>query len=207
MKLYSTEESKKFITVIDDVGSMFEYENAKDPGVWLSANPIALELAQSVLDDIDFPLNFLDIPLFLTPFRLMQRDLKRGLWQGSEYNGRAYHTHILYGARREKEITKETIGDLIIHEIGHGLMYKTMNCTYENHMTNKKFKEYIKSRGIPKNFTAEGMWAKRPAEIFAEDFRYLFGDKYMSDPPYDSYQFITPPTGEIKQFMLDLIKK
>lgn len=207
MKLYSAEESKKLIKTIDTVGSMFEYENGKDPGVWLNANPIPYELAKSILDDIDFPLEFLDMPLFIVPFRLMQRDEKRGLWSGSEYNGRAHHTHIVYGARKEKDITKESIGDLIIHEIGHGLMYKAMNCTYADHMKNKKFKEYIQLRGIPKNFTDKSVWAKRPAEIFAEDFRYLFGDKYMSDPPYDSYQYIAPPGEDIKKFMLDLIKK
>ncbi len=207
MKLISAEEARQFITEVEDIGGILEYKGEKDPGVWLGAEPIPFELVQSVINDIDFPLEFLDVDLIIAPFRLMQFDFKRGLFTGGEYNGRAYPTHIIYGGRKEEEvITKETIGDLIIHEIGHALMYKKMDCDYAGHMKAKKFKEYIRIRKIPKGYTDKSMWAKRPAEIFAEDFRYLFGDKYMSDPPYDSYAFIEPPTDEIKQFMLNLLK-
>lgn len=207
MKLISSEEARKFITNVENIGGIFDYKGAKDPGVWMGAKEIPFTLAQSIINDIDFPLDFLDVDLIIMPFRLMQFDFERGLFTGGEYNGRAYPTHIIYGARHAQEIiTKESVGDLFIHEIGHSLMYKQMNCDYAMHMKNKIFKEYIKLRRIPSKFTAKSTWEKRPAEIFAEDFRYLFGDKYMSDPPYDSYKYIDPPKDEIKQFMLNLLK-
>lgn len=206
MKLISANEAKNFITNGTNIGGIFEYKGEKDPGVWRGSNTIPLELAQSIINDIDFPLEIFDVDLIIMPFRLMQYDYTRGLFTGDEYNGRAYPTHIIYGGRKETLITKESIGDLFIHEIGHSLMYKKMDCNYANHMKNKKFKEYIRIRKIPNTFTAKSLWAKRPAEIFAEDFRYLFGDKYMSDPIYESYAYINPPTDEIKQFMLNLIK-
>lgn len=187
---------------VDRSGNYIAHEGKIDFGVKGNYHPIPLNLLEEVVKDIKFPLEWLDMPLFLFPYRLMLRD-KNG-WTGAEYNGRAYASHIIYGARKEIP-TKESIGALIVHELGHALMYIAMNTTYGAHMQNKQFKEYMKLRKIPEDFSEYTIWEKRPAEVFAEDFRYLFGSGYMKQEEFMHYKHIDPPGEKIKEFMLSLI--
>lgn len=204
MELYSPGESKKYITKVDMAGGVFEYEGEKDFGVYMGYYPIPLELAQEVINDIKFPLKWLDIPLFLLPFRLMVYD--KG-WTGLEYNGRAYPSHIVYGARKEKP-TKESIGALIVHEIGHALCYKFVDPCYVDFRETPKFKEYRRLRGIPDHWTDKShFWSRRPSEVWAEDFRYLFGPDYARQEEFLHYGSVEldPPGEEIGEFMLSLL--
>jgi len=204
MRLYPPDESRKYITKVDMAGGVFEYEGEKDFGVYTGYYPIPLELAQEVINDIKFPLKWLGIPLFLLPFRLMVYD--KG-WTGLEYNGRAYPTHIVYGARKEKP-TKESIGALIVHEIGHALCYKFVDPCYVDFRETSKFEEYRRLRGIPDHWTDKShFWSRRPSEVWAEDFRYLFGPDYARQEEFLHYGSVEldPPKEEIREFMLSLL--
>jgi N-acetylmuramoyl-L-alanine amidase len=190
-----------------DSCNVLEYKGVKDYGTKTGYNPIPLNLCEQVINDISLDFGGLDIKFFNFDNRLMLTNMN-GELNGAEYNGRAYHTHIIIGARNEKDIKLggvSGIGSLIIHELGHAIMYKSMDCTYENHMTNAKFKEYVSLREIPSTFTDKSIWEKRPAEIFAEDFRYLFGKDYMKEEEFLPYKHISKPSTKIKQFMLDLM--
>jgi len=175
--------------------------------------PIQKELVEEVLNDISINLSKLDVPIFVIPDQLMMFNLKRNNYDGTTYQGRAYESHIILGGRTIKP-TKENIGCVVIHEIGHILMYKALNCTWDT--CDKVLKEYKKLRGIPNKYTNKNNsnWYTRPAEIFAEDFRYLFGADYMLIDPYDvSSDFKImygennkfAPTDEIKQYMIKLL--
>jgi len=146
---------------------------------------------------------WLKVPLFLLPFRLMVYDRN---WTGLEYNGRAYPTHVIYGARRE-EPTKESIGSLIVHELGHALCYRFVDANFRDKKYTEKFREYMKLRGVPSGWNdhMNTPWDKRPSELFAEDFRYLFGPDYAREEEFLHYRYVDPPGEEIRQFMLDLI--
>ena len=119
---------------------------------------------------------------------------------------RAYETHVIYGSRRVKP-TLENIGPLIIHELGHTLMYSAGKCTYANHMDTNLMKTYVKLRNIANNpkYTPDSAWHRRPAEIFAEDFRYLFGDVTHLTEPFSTFPNGEPPSNEIKEFMKGVV--
>ena len=204
MKIINTQGSR-----IDISTAVFEFMGEKDYGAH-GYNPIPLSLCEQVLDDIDLDLDRLEVDIYNFSERLMMYDSTRKSLTGADYNGRAYATHLVIGARNEKDIKLggvNGIGGLIIHEIGHAIMYKAMNCTYANHMQIPLFQEYIKLRGIPSTFTDKSLWEKRPAEIFAEDFRYLFGDAYMKEEAFLPFAHVGPPKEEIKQFMLNIMLK
>jgi|GEM_PF-3596284 len=176
--------------------------------------PITKEIAEEVIKDISIDLTKLDVPIFLVPDQLMMFDKKRNNYDGTTFQGKAYPTHIILGGRTIKP-TKENIGCLVIHEIGHVLMYKALNCVWDT--SDKVLREYKKLRGIPDKWTNKGNsnWYTRPAEIFAEDFRYLFGTDYMLIDPYDKdsdfavmygKDMSNVPTQKIKDYMIKLIE-
>jgi len=204
IQLYSSKASRKYISSIDASGDVFEYAEEKDYGVYLGMNPIPVQLAKNIIEDIQFPLMWLNVPLFLLPFRLMVYD--KG-WTGLEYNGRAYPSHIVYGARKEKP-TKESIGALIVHEIGHALCYKFVDPCYTDFKETDKFKEYREIRGIPEYWRDKShFWSRRPSEVWAEDFRYLFGPDYARQEEFLHYGSVEldPPGKEIRELMLSLL--
>lgn len=191
---------------VDGAGNCLEFEGNKVYGVWKNTIHIPTELIEDILLDIRFPVKKLrGIKLFNFPFRLMT--YKEG-WTGAYYHGRAFATHIVLGARAKGDIpTKESIGAMVVHELGHALMYLACNCTYEDHMESPTFKEYIKLRGIPNKWTPKSIWAKRPAEVFAEDFRFLFGNEYMKLESHTCIEkgWLTEPPTRIKEFMMNLL--
>lgn len=189
-------------TELDSSGSYIEYDGKKDHGV-SGYNAIPNVLIQRAITNIGINLESLRMPIYNFDKRLM---LYYNGWTGSEYDGRAYATHVIIGAMFDKP-TIENVSPLVIHELGHAFMYKTMGCTYEDHMTNEKLQEYIKLRGIPNSYTSKSQWKKRPAEIFAEDFRYLFGDKNHKSLEFKTFDSDNAPSEEIKEFMLGLIEE
>ena len=199
----SNPNGKKF-TYLDEVDYAYKSDNIY---------PITKELVEEVLKDITIDLSKLDVPMFLIPDQLMMFDTKRNNYDGATYQGRAYETHIIYGGRTINP-TKENIGCLIIHEIGHVLMYKALNCTWDT--SDKVLREYKKLRKIPDKWKNKNNanWYTRPAEIFAEDFRYLFGADYMLIDPYDADSDFSrmygkdmenAPKEEIKDYMIKLL--
>jgi len=203
IKLYSHKASQQYISKVDISGDVFEYAGEKDYGVYLGMNPIPVQLAKQVIEEIQFPLMWLKMPLFLLPFRLMVR---QNTWTGLVYNGRAYPTHVIYGARREVP-TKESIGSLIVHELGHSLCYRFVDPNFRDKKYTEKFLEYMKLRGVPDDWNdhMSTPWDKRPSELWAEDFRYLFGPDYAREEEFLHYRYVDPPGEEIRQFMLDLV--
>jgi len=67
--------------------------------------------------------------------------------------------------------SKIILDDVVAHEIGH-LIYNKMN--------DWDLSVYRKIRGIPDYWTDESEYRHQPTEIFAEDFRILFGGTYGS---------------------------
>ena len=197
----------------NEYGKKFTYLNEVDYA-YKSDNifPITKELVKEVLKDISIDLTKLDVPMFLIPDQLMMFDKRINNYDGTTYQGRAYFSHIIYGGRTIRP-TKENIGCLVIHEIGHILMYKAFNCTWDT--CDKALREYKKLREIPDKWTNKknGNWYTRPAEVFAEDFRFLFGSDYMLVDPYDEesdfkrmYYKIGEPKQEIKDYMIKLLE-
>jgi len=188
---------------VDDVGHVLisgDEDNLKKDYGTHGKHPISNSLIELSLNNINFPIDKIKTKIYNFTKGLM---MYRSKWEGTRYQGRAYKTHIIYGARNEYPNIR-SISPLVIHELGHALMYSAMDCTYTTHMQNEKFQEYIKLRRIPKHFTDKSDWRMRPAEIFAEDFRYLFGDDSHKSEPFSTFDKGNEPGEEIKQFMLNL---
>lgn len=64
------------------------------------------------------------------------------------------------------------VHDVVAHEIGH-LVY--------NRMSECEIEVYKEIRGIPDSWTDKSEYVNRPTEIFAEDFRILFGSRYARE--------------------------
>jgi len=202
IKLYTIKLDSDKVKKVDNAGRYFTHEGIVDYGVHSGVHPIPLSLARQAIDDIDFPLGWMDIPLYLLPFRLMV--FNRG-WTGLYYHGRAYPSHIIYGARKEVP-TMDSIGDLIIHEIGHALCYRYVDGDFLNYKYTDKFKEYLELRNVPADFRDDHIvWEKRPSELWAEDFRYLFGIGYARNEPFLHYNYVDPPDERVRDFMLSVV--
>lgn len=68
----------------------------------------------------------------------MMFNAKYNNYNGTTYQGRLT-THIVLGGRTVNP-TKENIGCIVIHDIGHILMYKALNCTWDT--CDKALREY-----------------------------------------------------------------
>jgi hypothetical protein len=184
---------------IDRAGGKITFEGKTEYGVYKDMHAIPQNLAIEVFNDIKYPIENIKANVILAPFGLMFYD---NGWSGTRYQGRAYKSHIIYGARKEVP-TKDSIGSLIIHELGHNIMYDYYDCTYETHQD--YIQEFKDIRGISNWDNWSTNWYKRPAEIWAEDFRYLFGTEYMTDETFDTmYKDIGVPSDKVKQFFLKI---
>ncbi|MEW6447728.1 MAG: hypothetical protein AB1426_06535 [Bacillota bacterium] len=80
----------------------------------------------------------------------------------------------------------------VAHEFGHVVRYQLVN--------DRTLQEYLKLRGVKAN---ENQWSCHPEEVFAEDFRWLFGSENARHVPY--LCSIKPPGEKEKQFILAVL--
>lgn len=97
-------------------------------------------------------------------------------------------------------LPKAKIHQLAVHELGHQVDFKLM--------TPARWKEYLKLRGLTDREVydnAGSIYENRPQEIFAEDFRLLFGGAKAREIPHLNRSL--PDTAEVpglKDFFLSL---
>lgn len=98
-------------------------------------------------------------------------------------------------------LSQEKLHRLAVHELGHEVDFSLMN--------NEKWTEYKKLRGISNekvynNYTE--VYENRPQEIFAEDFRLLFGGDASVIAEHLNSELKSPDQiPELKEFFLSLI--
>ncbi len=71
-----------------------------------------------------------------------------------------------------REIDRDLVAFTATHELGH-----VFQCRFAPEGSGGKWGDYLRLRGLEDDavYSADAPRANRPAEIFAEDFRYLFG--------------------------------
>lgn len=188
MKIYSASQSKKYLSPVP-FGYKFEYAGKTNYTTDDGSQPIPEEWVKEIIDDLDtrYPVKWLDIAIFLMPYTL--RFYNNGVW-GMKYEGETHYTHIVLSG--QYRLNKADVACTVTHEIGHAIQQR---------LTEEQWKQYLKLRNL-KN-TKRSMWEDRPKEIFAEDFRYLFGSelakrcKFMT---YDEPDDPRPPGEETKEF-------
>ena len=96
----------------------------------------------------------------------------------------------------------EKIHQLAVHELGHLLDFRLMK--------EETWKEYLKLRGLTDAFrynNAGNVYENRPQEIFAEDFRLLFGGDMARKIPHLNKNLPHPQTIQgLEEFYLSLLK-
>jgi hypothetical protein len=99
-------------------------------------------------------------------------------------------------------LSEEKLHQLAVHELGHQVGFCLMN--------DRKWREYRKLRGIDNEKVFNDyteIYQNRPQELFAEDFRLLFGgDKARMAPHLNSDLQSPDQIPELKEFFLSLVK-
>jgi hypothetical protein len=126
-----------------------------------SFHPFELAEVRSALDGVRYPLAAIDADVFLLPF-----PRRSGLES-------AAGPHVILLSPGVRELSREQQHAELTHELGHVVQYSRMSDADAD-----AWDRYRRMRGIVDEtlFSASGAHADRPHEIFAEDFRSLFGD-------------------------------
>ncbi len=124
-------------------------------------HPFGTELVLECLDRIEYaPMN-LEVDVFILPYPRVE------VIASSASGRRVYLSpHVL-------EVSKQGAAYIISHEMGHVFQYSHLPAA-----ANGAWDEYRRIRGIAgdSRFSDSAPHAYRPSEVFAEDFRVLFGD-------------------------------
>ena len=92
--------------------------------------------------------------------------------------------------------TSDGVSSAIVHEIGHMIRHRFI--------TDAELQTYMAMRGVQNEVLDNGI-TNLYEELFAEDFRTLFGDAHAQVPQYDFYQTIPLPNAQDKEFILSCI--
>ncbi|MEW6183387.1 MAG: hypothetical protein AB1500_09485 [Bacillota bacterium] len=112
------------------------------------------------------------------------------LFASSRYTSKT--VRVEKGVSRVERFAPYLASYTIAHEYGHILRFQSVS--------DQQLQEYIKFRGIK---TDGSGWATNPEEVFAEDFRWLFGSEKAR---YIQYMCRNKPPGEReREYILDLL--
>jgi hypothetical protein len=92
----------------------------------------------------------------------------------------------------------DTVSSAIVHEIGHLIRF--------DYVTDSELQTYMAMRGVKDGSLMDGA-ASVKEELFAEDFRTLFGDEHAQVPQYAFYKTITPPDEQDREFILNCVSE
>jgi len=122
--------------------------------------PLSEDVVKTALQAVSYPVSNLDVEIFILPFP------RRGLLPSN-----AGHSAI-YLSPGVALLTESQTHSVVAHELGHVLHHH-----YLPDSDQEGWAEYRDLRGIVDEsvYHGDAMHAYRPHEIFAEDFRFLFG--------------------------------
>lgn len=201
VKYHNVQESKKAILVNRNnklflkqkwYGMEFEVNPAKKIGV-LELKAIGQKEYKKAIDEVSFPIEQLgEYHIYFLDYKL--KDYANAIAINFlDDSAVVFGTYWIY--------TTQIIHRVAVHELGHQIDFKLMN--------DKLWTEYKKLRGITNeqkynNYNAEHH--NRPQEIFAEDFRLLFGGETAIELPHLNENIDDVNQQErIKQFFMTMI--
>jgi hypothetical protein len=148
-------DDTQFFTVITDIN---------DPAIQNKGDgrfhPFDEDLLISCLDQIEYPDIDLEVEVYVLPYPRLNA-------LSSSASG-----HRIFLSPQVLEISKEGAAFIVAHELGHVFQQR-----YLPDPSYRRWTEYRRIRGIEdaNKFSNSSAHAYRPNEIFAEDFRVLFG--------------------------------
>ncbi len=123
-------------------------------------HPIRSDYVIDCLEQIEFPTIDLDVEVFILPYPRVDQI------SSAASGGR------IFLSPQVLEISREGAAYIVAHELGHVFQYRYLPERLED-----RWDQYRNIRGIEDEakYSNVGRHADRPREIFAEDFRVLFG--------------------------------
>ncbi|GEM_PF-1084123 len=169
--------------------------NIEDPAIYNkgdgSFHPFDMNLVLGALGGIDLPGVKLDITVYLLPY-----PRKNILMSSSSSTEMFLSPHVM-------EVTGESASYIVAHETGHVFQYMYMPWA-----SVLRWADYKNLRGISDEtvFSSVSSHAYRPGEIFAEDFRVLFGGKQAASGGQVENPELPSPlyVAGLKDFFIDL---
>ena len=131
------------------------------------------------LREITYPLMHVDVEVFILPFP------RTHFLASSASGSRVFLSPHVF------EPSAESVAYITVHEMGHIFQYRYMPTSQS-----AKWNEYRRLRGIENAsiYYANAIHANRPAEIFAEDFRAIYGGALARFDGRVENPLLTPPS-------------
>lgn len=155
-----------------------------------------LEAALPFLSDQEIPVYVVRERCFLPGFGWLAGCTLPGqkavyLFASPQY--RSYTYRVKNGVARPERYAPYLAAYTVAHEFGHILRYELVS--------EKALQQYLSLRGVTQ--TKEDEWTSNAEEIFAEDFRWLFGSEKARQVPY--LCSARPPGEREKELLLKLL--
>ncbi len=210
MKLYTPAATRELLKrTPDGAGFVLEYGGQMTGLVQAAPSWGPLD-TQDVLRAIaalheQFPLGWLgDYPVFLTDLQYMYYDGKT--WSDTGSAGKTYPQYIILPAQAVYDEPRAAM--TITHELGHAMMLKLTDSPTFSGKETKMLAEYRKIRKLGPLVGYGWEWENQLYEVWAEDFRWLFGSPMARLERFrtmdDAWE--PPPPGEtVRQWFLGLI--
>ena len=163
---------------------------------WYTNNPLP---GQSIpVDAVQNELNYLNQNQIFNSININVNLFDRQVYRVSEgavvpYGGSSFGGNIYIFAGYW---SGDAVSSAIVHEIGHMIRFRFVS--------NAELQTYMGMRGVQNKELMNGvtdLWE----ELFAEDFRTLFGDEHAQVPQYDFYKTITLPNQQDKEFIMSCV--
>lgn len=155
--------------------------------------PVDREAYGEALTGVSFPLSCLsEYRVCILPYRLLGYPNTLAL---------TLDGNTTYVFATTWQLTHGMVHRLAVHELGHAVDFRLM--------TEKRWAEYRKIRGLTdttKYRDTSPHHKDRPREVFAEDFRLLFGGELAAEKPHENPNLLDPQeVPGLKDFFLSLV--
>lgn len=96
---------------------------------------------------------------------------------------------------------------LIFGMVNHYLTHEIGHLVCDLYFSESDFQKYRQIRDIPGNWQEAGEWGKRPGEVFAEDFRYIFEPNVFKVPNRTALELTPEKEAMVKDYILEVMTK
>jgi hypothetical protein len=186
-KLYFTAPSGQSWELITDINDP-EIANKGDG----SFHPFSSEVVEEALAQVSYPYEKIPFEVFILPYP------RRGIVESSAAPG------AMFLSPGVLECSAELVHFTVVHELGHIVHRRFM--PDEN---SELWQTYRELRGIMdvSVYSATAIHKNRPTEIFAEDFRFLFGSALANYSGTIENSNLSLPTqvAGLREFMISLV--
>jgi hypothetical protein len=210
MRIYTPEATRRLLKPTPDgCGYMLDY-GGQITGLVPAApswGPLDVQDVLRAIADLNerFPLGWLgDFPVFITDLQYMYYDGRT--WSDTGTVAKTYPQYVILCAQADHDEPRAAM--TITHELGHVVMLKLTDSQSFSGKETPKLAEYRRIRGLGPEIGYGWYWEDQLYEVFAEDFRWLFGSPIARLERFrtmDEAQDPKPPSEEVRQWFLNLI--